>query len=341
MRRRSARSPSATQHPGRDDAARPRRLPGVASAQPRHDGHARRGLGQHGDPGSRPADRLRHALRRPRHRQPQDLRAERARRSTSTSTRRRSTRTSRVDVGIVGDLRDVLETLLPRRRRRRSARDWLRAHRRAQGRLRGPRHPEPARRRAPLRRARHQRPLARDRGQARSSSPTSASTRCGKRSTTSTTSRARSSPRAASARWASRCRRRSAPRSRGPDAEVWVVVGDGGFQMTMCELATIAQEKLDIKVAIINNGYLGMVRQWQEFFYERRYAATPLLEPGLREARRGATACRGIAVTQRADVVPAVEAARAHAGHGASSTSASSRKTPSTRWCRPAPTCTR
>src|SRR4029077_14860661 len=58
-----------------------------------------------------------------------------------------------------------------------------------------------------------------------------------------------------------------------PDAEVWVVVGDGGFQMTMCELATIAQEHLDINVAIINNGYLGMVRQWQEFFYERRYAA--------------------------------------------------------------------
>ena len=52
-------------------------VPGVASAQPRHDGHARRGLGQHGDPGGRPADRPRHALRRPRHRQPQDLRAER------------------------------------------------------------------------------------------------------------------------------------------------------------------------------------------------------------------------------------------------------------------------
>ena len=64
-----------------------------------------------------------------------------------------------------------------------------------------------------------------------------------------------------------------------PDAEVWVVVGDGGFQMTMCELATIVQEELDINIAIINNGYLGMVRQWQEFFYERRYAATPLLNP--------------------------------------------------------------
>ncbi|HWF85569.1 MAG TPA: biosynthetic-type acetolactate synthase large subunit, partial [Vicinamibacterales bacterium] len=60
-----------------------------------------------------------------------------------------------------------------------------------------------------------------------------------------------------------------------PDAEVWVVVGDGGFQMTMAELATAVQERLDINVAIINNGYLGMVRQWQEFFYGKRYAATP------------------------------------------------------------------
>ncbi len=64
-----------------------------------------------------------------------------------------------------------------------------------------------------------------------------------------------------------------------PEAEVWAVVGDGGFQMTMCELATAVQDGIDIKVAIINNGYLGMVRQWQEFFYERRYAATPLSGP--------------------------------------------------------------
>ena len=64
-----------------------------------------------------------------------------------------------------------------------------------------------------------------------------------------------------------------------PDAEVWAVVGDGGFQMTMAELATSVQENLEVNVAIINNGYLGMVRQWQEFFYERRYAATPLLSP--------------------------------------------------------------
>src|SRR5438093_1374679 len=66
-----------------------------------------------------------------------------------------------------------------------------------------------------------------------------------------------------------------------PDAEGWVVVGDGGVQMTMCELATIAQDGIDINVASINNGYLGMARQWQECFYERRYAATPLMGANL------------------------------------------------------------
>jgi acetolactate synthase I/II/III large subunit len=64
-----------------------------------------------------------------------------------------------------------------------------------------------------------------------------------------------------------------------PDAEVWAIVGDGGFQMTQAELTTAVQEGIKVNVAIINNGYLGMVRQWQEFFYERRYAATPLRSP--------------------------------------------------------------
>ena len=99
-----------------------------------------------------------------------------------------------------------------------------------------------------------------------------------------------------------------------PDAEVWVVAGDGGFQMTMPELATIAQEKLDIKVAIINNGYLGMVRQWQEFFYERRYAATPLLQPGLREARRGLRPARRARHDARGRRAGGRGGARAH-GH--------------------------
>ncbi len=98
-----------------------------------------------------------------------------------------------------------------------------------------------------------------------------------------------------------------------PDAEVWVVVGDGGFQMTMCELATIAQEGIDINVAIINNGYLGMVRQWQEFFYERRYAATPLVNPDFVKLAE-AFGLKARQVTTRADVVPAVREAREHRG---------------------------
>ncbi|MGE3843891.1 MAG: biosynthetic-type acetolactate synthase large subunit [Vicinamibacterales bacterium] len=98
-----------------------------------------------------------------------------------------------------------------------------------------------------------------------------------------------------------------------PDAEVWVVVGDGGFQMTMCELATIAQENIDINVAIINNGYLGMVRQWQEFFYERRYAATPLVNPDFARLAE-AFGLASITVTERQQVIPAVQSARAHGG---------------------------
>jgi acetolactate synthase-1/2/3 large subunit len=98
-----------------------------------------------------------------------------------------------------------------------------------------------------------------------------------------------------------------------PDDEVWVVAGDGGFQMTMAELATIAQENIDINVAIINNGYLGMVRQWQEFFYERRYAATPLLSPDFVKLTE-AFGLKSVAISKRPEVVPAIEDARAHKG---------------------------
>ena len=98
-----------------------------------------------------------------------------------------------------------------------------------------------------------------------------------------------------------------------PEKEVWAVVGDGGFQMTQAELSTIAQEQLKVNIAIINNGYLGMVRQWQEFFYERRYAATPLLNPDFVKLAE-AHGLSGIAVTERAGVVPGVEAAREQAG---------------------------
>jgi acetolactate synthase I/II/III large subunit len=94
-----------------------------------------------------------------------------------------------------------------------------------------------------------------------------------------------------------------------PDAEVWVVVGDGGFQMTMSELATIVQEKISLKIAIINNGFLGMVRQWQEFFYDKRYVATPLVAPDF-VALANAFGIRGERITARADVIPTIRSAR-------------------------------
>ena len=90
-----------------------------------------------------------------------------------------------------------------------------------------------------------------------------------------------------------------------PEAEVWAIVGDGGFQMTMPELTTAAQEDIKVNVAIINNGYLGMVRQWQEFFYERRYAATPMLSPDFVKIAE-AHGLTGLRVTQRSEVEPAV-----------------------------------
>src|SRR5690606_14804838 len=93
----------------------------------------------------------------------------------------------------------------------------------------------------------------------------------------------------------------------------WVVVGDGGFQMTMCELAAIAQGNLKFNIAIINTGYLGMLRQWQGFFYDRRYAATPLLSPDFVKLAE-AFGIEGHRIDSRKDVVPAVDAARHHHG---------------------------
>ncbi len=94
-----------------------------------------------------------------------------------------------------------------------------------------------------------------------------------------------------------------------PEAEVWVIVGDGGFQMTCPELATAVQEGLDINIAIINNGYLGMVRQWQEFFYEKRYAATPISGPNFAKLA-DAFGIAATTVTTRGEVAGAVETAR-------------------------------
>jgi acetolactate synthase-1/2/3 large subunit len=98
-----------------------------------------------------------------------------------------------------------------------------------------------------------------------------------------------------------------------PEKDVWVIAGDGGFQMTAAELSTIQQEKIAINIAVINNGFLGMVRQWQEIFYDKNYSCTPILSPDfvLLAAAHGIA---GTHVRQRAEVIPTVTRART-SGH--------------------------
>ncbi|HTA87166.1 MAG TPA: biosynthetic-type acetolactate synthase large subunit [Silvibacterium sp.] len=98
-----------------------------------------------------------------------------------------------------------------------------------------------------------------------------------------------------------------------PEKEVWVIAGDGGFQMTAAELSTIAQENLDLNIAVVNNGYLGMVRQWQEFFYEKNYESSPILSPDYVKLA-DAHGIPGVAVRTRGEVLPAVKAARERKG---------------------------
>jgi acetolactate synthase-1/2/3 large subunit len=98
-----------------------------------------------------------------------------------------------------------------------------------------------------------------------------------------------------------------------PDDAVWCVAGDGGFQMTIQELATIVQEKLAVKIAIMNNGYLGMVRQWQEMFYKRRYVASPLYGPDFVKIA-DAYGIAGERVTDRRMVTGAIQRAMQHDG---------------------------
>ena len=98
-----------------------------------------------------------------------------------------------------------------------------------------------------------------------------------------------------------------------PEALVWCVAGDGGFQMTLQELATIQQEKLPVKIAIINNGFLGMVRQWQQIFYDKRYVGTPILSPDYVKLA-DAYDIPAAVVRHPSEVVPVLE--QAHATDG-------------------------
>lgn len=98
-----------------------------------------------------------------------------------------------------------------------------------------------------------------------------------------------------------------------PDSPVWLIDGDGSFQMTLQELGTIAQDKIAVKIAILNNGYLGMVRQWQELFYGKRYVATPLSCPDFVKIAEG-YCLPALRVTRSEDVIPAIKKAMAHDG---------------------------
>ena len=98
-----------------------------------------------------------------------------------------------------------------------------------------------------------------------------------------------------------------------PDAPVWSIAGDGGFQMTSQELATMAQENLPVKIALLNNGYLGMVRQWQELFFNNHIKEVPISGPDYVKLAH-AYGIAGERVLHQEDVMPALRQAQSHPG---------------------------
>jgi len=98
-----------------------------------------------------------------------------------------------------------------------------------------------------------------------------------------------------------------------PDEPVWAISGDGGFQMNMAEIATMVQEGIEVKLAVFNNGYLGMVRQWQQFFHGGRYSNTPILSPNYVKLAE-AYGIPGWRVTQAGEVSDALRQANAAPG---------------------------
>lgn len=95
-----------------------------------------------------------------------------------------------------------------------------------------------------------------------------------------------------------------------PEKEVFDIAGDGSIQMNIQELATCVANKINVKVLILNNGYLGMVRQWQELFYKKRYSYTPLFNPDFVKLAESYGAV-GIRVTKKEEVRPAIDKALA------------------------------
>src|SRR6266852_53497 len=98
-----------------------------------------------------------------------------------------------------------------------------------------------------------------------------------------------------------------------PDEPVWAISGDGGFQMNLAEMATMVQEGIEVKLAVFNNGYLGMVRQWQQFFHGGRYSNTPILSPDYVKLA-DAYGIPGWRVTKASDVTDALRQANSAPG---------------------------
>src|SRR5690606_37004393 len=91
-----------------------------------------------------------------------------------------------------------------------------------------------------------------------------------------------------------------------PDKDVVAVIGDGGYQMTIQELGTILQYKIPVKILVLNNNYLGMVRQWQQLFHDKRYSFTEMVNPDFIKVAE-AYGIPARKVTRREDLASALE----------------------------------
>jgi len=98
-----------------------------------------------------------------------------------------------------------------------------------------------------------------------------------------------------------------------PDRVVWTICGDGGFQMTLQEMSTMVDERLPVKMAVMNNGFLGMVRQWQELFYDDNYVSVQISQPDFVKLAE-AYGIKAIRVSEQSEVDAAIEEAHAHDG---------------------------
>ena len=91
-----------------------------------------------------------------------------------------------------------------------------------------------------------------------------------------------------------------------PEREVVAVIGDGGYQMTIQELGTVFQTKAAVKIVVLNNDFLGMVRQWQQLFFDKRYASTEMVNPDFVKIAEGYY-LKARRVTERKDLADAIE----------------------------------